>query len=176
MANEAIQLRKSARLFGNVLLIFCTVGMLLSVYALYVEIHAEGDSSFKAWCDINPKMSCSKVFTSKYGKGFGLLEYIVGKTSVLNQPNSIFGMMFYILQIICAMTVSGSLASFALGTSIVANFGSAYLAYILVYILDDVCVVCVSTYIVNAVILYCCYQRYYKIVNIVNIAKSKKQK
>ena len=65
MANEAIQLRKSARLFGNVLLIFCTVGMLLSVYALYVEIHAEGDSSFKAWCDINPKMSCSKVFTSK---------------------------------------------------------------------------------------------------------------
>lgn len=74
------------------------------------------------------------------------------------------------------MTVSGSLASLALGTSIVANFGSAYLAYILVYILDDVCVVCVSTYIVNAVILYCCYQRYYKIVNIVNIAKSKKQK
>lgn len=36
---------------------------------------------------------------------------------------------------------------------IMANIGSVYLGYILYFILEDVCVVCVSTYIVNFVLL-----------------------
>ena len=30
----------------------------------------------------------------------GLLEYVVGRESVLNQPNSVFGILFYIVLII----------------------------------------------------------------------------
>jgi len=39
--------------------------------------------------------------------------------------------------------------------SILANFGSIYLAYILVYVLHDVCVVCVTVYVINAFVLVC---------------------
>ena len=30
----------------------------------------------------------------------GLLEYVVGRESVLNQPNSVFGILFYIVLIV----------------------------------------------------------------------------
>lgn len=41
----------------------------LSVYTVYVESRAEEDKNYEALCDINPKISCTKVFTSEYGKG-----------------------------------------------------------------------------------------------------------
>lgn len=39
----------------------------------------------------------------RYGRGFGLIEYVVGKHHWLNQPNSIFGMIFYVTQVILGM-------------------------------------------------------------------------
>ena len=42
------------------------IGILLSIYAYYVEFHKENDKDFIAACDISETMSCSKVFTSKY--------------------------------------------------------------------------------------------------------------
>ena len=47
------------------ILLLCGLGLLLSVYAYYVEISKEKDSSFKAFCDISASVSCSKVFTSR---------------------------------------------------------------------------------------------------------------
>ena len=35
----------------------------------------------------------------RYGKGFGLLHYIVGEEDWLNQPNSVFGIIFYVLHL-----------------------------------------------------------------------------
>ena len=49
----------------KVQLCFCVVGILVSAYAYYVETSKEKDDSFQALCDINAKVSCSKVFTSK---------------------------------------------------------------------------------------------------------------
>ena len=45
-------------------------------------------------------------------------------------------------------------------TAVLACIGSVYLAYILAFVLRDVCVVCVSTYAVNFYLLYASYQRY----------------
>ena len=40
-------------------------------------------------------------FTStRWGRGFGLVEHVLGKDSVLNQSNSIFGCIFYTLQLL----------------------------------------------------------------------------
>jgi len=39
--------------------------------------------------------------------------------------------------------------------SIVANLGSIYLGYILVYVLHDVCVLCVTIYVINFFVLVC---------------------
>lgn len=75
----------------------CMIGVLLSIYALNIEIHAESDSSYEALCDISEHVSCSKVFTSKYGKGFGIIAPIFGEKSMLNQPNPLYGIFFYSL-------------------------------------------------------------------------------
>ena len=45
-------------------------------------------------------------------------------------------------------------------TSIMSCVGSVYLAFVLFFILKDVCLVCMATYVVNSVLLYLNYQRY----------------
>merc|ERR1711977_392465 len=43
-------------------------------------------------------MSCSKVFNSKYGKGFGIVALVTGDDNhPLNQPNALYGIVFYSL-------------------------------------------------------------------------------
>jgi hypothetical protein len=43
----------------------CIIGIFFCLYALKVELYKEKDSSYKALCDLNEWISCSKVFTSK---------------------------------------------------------------------------------------------------------------
>ena len=45
--------------------LFCVVGIALSGYALHVELSHSHNKEYKALCDINEHMSCSKVFSSK---------------------------------------------------------------------------------------------------------------
>ena len=43
----------------------CIAAIVLSGYALYVEIAKEKDENFEALCDISPQISCSTVLTSR---------------------------------------------------------------------------------------------------------------
>ncbi|KAE8578168.1 hypothetical protein XENTR_v10023372 [Xenopus tropicalis] len=134
-------------------LLLCGVGIALSVYAYHVETSRERDANYTALCDINPSISCSKVFTSRWGRGFGLVEQILGRQSFLNQPNSVFGILFYGLQVLLGFSGSVGAAAALLGTSLVSIAGSLYLAYILFYVLEDFCVICVTTYALNFCLL-----------------------
>lgn len=50
--------------------------------------------------------------------------------------------------------MKGSFAyKFQLATAIMANCGTLWLAYILYFVLNDFCVVCVSTYAINFCVL-----------------------
>jgi vitamin-K-epoxide reductase (warfarin-sensitive) len=131
--------------------LWCVLGILLSFYTLYVEVRHEKDRNFKALCDVNERISCSKVFMSKYGKGFGLFS----KESPFNLPNPVFGIFFYVTQLFVAMFCGrdGRLINFFIIQAIVSNFMSVYLGYILFFVLNDLCVVCVATYVVNALML-----------------------
>lgn len=42
------------------------IGIILSIYAYYVETQSELDSNYEAMCDINEHISCTKVFSSKW--------------------------------------------------------------------------------------------------------------
>ncbi|TRY74178.1 hypothetical protein DNTS_004348, partial [Danionella cerebrum] len=135
-------------------LLLCSLGLVLSVYALHVELSRENDPAYRAMCDIGQSVSCSKVFTSRWGRGFGLVELFTSKDNVLNQPNSLLGILFYALQLGFGQLVSSRAAFFLIVSSWVSVAGSLYLASILVFILEDFCVVCVSTYIINFALLY----------------------
>ncbi|KAK6467849.1 vitamin K epoxide reductase complex subunit 1 [Huso huso] len=116
-------------------LCLCICGLALSVYAYHVETTKEHDASYKAMCDFSASVSCSKVFTSRWGRGFGLVEPLFGRESIANQPNR--------------MMVSGWSVRFLIASSLLSLAGSVFLACILVFVLRDFCVVCVSTYLIN---------------------------
>ncbi|XP_031557315.1 vitamin K epoxide reductase complex subunit 1-like [Actinia tenebrosa] len=143
--------------------ILCLTGIGLSVYALHVELSKTQDDNYKALCDISEHMSCSKVFASKYGTGFGLVEPVLGKDSPLNIPNSIFGIVFYSLVCILGLFKSKFAAMTIFLFSVTSCIGSVYLGYILYFVLHDVCVVCISTYIVNGLLF---------IINFISLRKA----
>jgi len=130
------------------LLWLCLLGVGVSYYGYIVETTKEKDESYQPLCDISEHVSCTKAFMSRYGKGFGLLP----KDSPLYLPNSIYGIIFY--------TIVASLSLFnhywntvlMLIAAIGSNLFSIYLARVL-YLLEDLCVVCVSTYVINALVL-----------------------
>ncbi|CAF1000864.1 unnamed protein product [Didymodactylos carnosus] len=139
-------------------IVYCLsiIGILLSLYAFYVEQNKKRDPNYKAACDFGSRASCSRVLTSKYGTGFGIIEGILGKDSVLNQADSVFAILFYLLSIILNMSKNSKIiAKIRVILSLITNLGSIYLGYILYFILNDICVVCGSMYIVNFLLLIC---------------------
>uniref|UniRef100_A0A2K5IYA8 vitamin-K-epoxide reductase (warfarin-sensitive) n=1 Tax=Colobus angolensis palliatus TaxID=336983 RepID=A0A2K5IYA8_COLAP len=77
----------------------------------------------------------------RWGRKFGLLDSIFGKDGVLNQPNSVFGLIFYILQLLLGMTASAVAALILMTSSIMSVVGSLYLAYILYFVLKEFCII-----------------------------------
>ncbi|XP_071389684.1 vitamin K epoxide reductase complex subunit 1 [Centroberyx affinis] len=132
----------------------CVFGLILSVYALHVELSRERNPEYRAMCDLGESVSCSKVFTSRWGRGFGLVQFLVAQDSALNQPNSVLGIIFYTLQLGLGLSVCKRAALFLVFSSWVSVAGSLYLASILAFVLGDFCMVCVSTYIVNFALLF----------------------
>lgn len=139
---------RKARIF------LCVLGFILSVYALHVELSRESNPDYRAMCDLGEYVSCSKVFTSRWGRGFGLVQIFVGQDSALNQPNSVLGIIFYSLQLGLGLSLSRQAAVFLVLASWVSVAGSLYLASILVFVLGDFCMVCVSTYLINFALLF----------------------
>eukprot|EP00457_Paulinella_chromatophora_P019523 gb/GEZN01021223.1/.p2 GENE.gb/GEZN01021223.1/~~gb/GEZN01021223.1/.p2 ORF type:complete len:100 (-),score=13.47 gb/GEZN01021223.1/:275-574(-) len=81
----------------KLLRIFVTLaGSALSLYSLYVHKQHDLTPGFVAGCDFSATWSCSKVFKSKWGRGFGVLGDLLGKDSVFNQPNGVFGAVYYL--------------------------------------------------------------------------------
>ncbi len=115
------------------------IGLILSIYAYHVEKKAE-NKNYNALCDINDKISCTKVFKSKYGKLSGI-------------SNSVIGIFFYIFIIILYYVKFGWIFYFALLTV----FGSVYLAYLQFFKVRSYCLVCSSIYIVNILLLIFSY-------------------
>ncbi|CAG5907222.1 unnamed protein product [Menidia menidia] len=138
----------------NVRVFLCLFGVVLSVYALHVELSRERDPDYRAMCDLGESVSCSKVFTSRWGRGFGLVQFLLPKDSLLNQPNSVLGILFYTLQMALGLSLSKKAALVLVISSWVSIAGSIYLASILAFVLGDFCMVCVSTYMVNFALLY----------------------
>eukprot|EP01083_Nonionella_stella_P040104 109033_1 len=122
----------------TVLRVLGFIGLWLCAYALYIEYKISVDPDYVASCDLASWISCSKVFSSKYAHMFYF-------------PNAAYGAVFYV--VILVMDTM-KLYQYIMYLSTLTFLSSLYLAYILAFVLKDMCVVCVSTYIVNAAIFF----------------------
>ncbi|KAK7087243.1 vitamin K epoxide reductase complex subunit 1-like protein 1 [Littorina saxatilis] len=151
-------------LFSNMTdrILLSMLGVLISVYSLYIEIRKEHDSSYRAACDFSENMSCSKVLTSKYARGFGVMAKYLGKDHLLNARNCNLGIIFYIVHIVVAVFFAPPLcAPILLMMSTSSIFVSLYLGSILAFVLRDFCLVCVTTYVINGLLFYLNYSFYF---------------
>ncbi|KFB42504.1 AGAP000543-PA-like protein [Anopheles sinensis] len=155
-------------------------GFLLSLYTSYVELRAEQDRSYQALCDISERISCTKVFTSSYGRGFGIAGKVFGEASALNVPNGFYGIFYYFLVAACSFSDHLRIARLNSYLILLSNGLSLYLAYLLYFVLEDLCIVCVTTYAVNLISLILALQkiqilvREEQVMRAINVAKKSK--
>ncbi|CAM9187720.1 unnamed protein product, partial [Phaeothamnion confervicola] len=104
--------------------------------------------------------SCSKVFLSDWGKIFskvGLLE----EGHILDLPNAAYGLAFFGLVAIVALLPVASFRSrarFVFWISVPTVPLCLVLAYVLAFVLEDVCIVCCATYLCNFFVLWLSYR------------------
>lgn len=140
----------------GIFLLLGFLGVLASLYAMYVERQGSTNKEYVALCDINNSMSCSRVLKSEYAK-LGRFMFGLRADHPLNVPNTYFGLVFYIGVMMYSIypfmffPFSSHLLFFA---SVLSIGASCVLAYILAFVLRDVCLVCMTTYVINALILY----------------------
>lgn len=140
----------STSVYHRIVTILCLIGISLSLYAFYVETRKSHDPTYQAACDLGTRMSCSRVLTSRWGRGFGLLP----TDSIFNLPDSLFGLMYYCFSLVLNRSNrSERIARLRVILSILTNLGSVYLSYILYFILQDICFVCCGMYVVNFLLL-----------------------
>ncbi|XP_026479911.1 vitamin K epoxide reductase complex subunit 1-like protein 1 [Ctenocephalides felis] len=149
-----------ARTYSICLGVTCMFASILSAYALLVELSAELHPDQPAMCDIGEHMSCSRVLTSRYGKGFGIVGLILGENSKFNQPNGFTGIIFYSFISTLALTEKRWTAKIQLALSFISILLSIYLACILYFVLHDLCVVCVTIYFLNLINFILSYKRH----------------
>ncbi|XP_052631075.1 vitamin K epoxide reductase complex subunit 1-like protein 1 [Harpia harpyja] len=139
----------------------CLAGAALSLYALHVERARARDPSYRAACDLGPAVSCTRVFASRWGRGLGLVEVVAGRDSVANVPNGAIGVVFYLLQGLLVGTLPGRVTAAALlGTSVASAMASLWLAGVLAFGLRDFCLVCITTYVLNGLLLALNWRRW----------------
>ncbi|KYN26760.1 PREDICTED: vitamin K epoxide reductase complex subunit 1 [Trachymyrmex cornetzi] len=135
----------------------CVLGLGFSYYAYTVEVKKEQDDSYQPLCDISEHISCTKVFMTEHGKGLGLFP----KDSVFNIRNPIYGSIFYTLIVILSVTNNYTFSATTVILGIISNIFSIYLSLIL-YLYRDICIVCISMYIINVVITFFAIKKFRK--------------
>ena len=109
------------------------LGLLVSLYAFRTELKIKHDKKFKAICDKNNKVSCSKAFLSKYNNLSGI-------------PNSLAGVIFYL---ILFLLITYNLKEFIFPLTLLAFIGSLFLGYLSYVKLKVFCIVCNLIYLIN---------------------------
>jgi len=140
-------------------IIWCIIGIGVCAYAIYIESEEYDNKKndgkqTERLCDINDWISCTAVLNSEYSHMtkmiFGLKE-----NNMFNWSNAHYGFAYYVLlltfQFYPFTLIPYHNYLFLCGT-IGSVLASCVLAYILRYILHQLCLICVFMYIVNAVL------------------------
>lgn len=148
--------KTSTRINSKLLFIVAAVGLCVSIYGYYVEMKKEMDDSYSALCDLNPMYSCTKILNSEYGRLLRFFQ-IVEINSVFDVPNTVGGMIFYIVMMFGSFFTNSRDDHITDGIRMVLLFAatisvmlSAYLAWVMAYKLAGIiCIVCLLSYVCN---------------------------
>lgn len=116
----------------------------------YLRDQINKNPDYVAMCDIAEKISCSSVISSEYSKFFSFIG-LVPEGSVLDVSTAIYGAAFYAALLI--LNVLSDAKRVILAAAVIANIISVILVYIMIFILQDLCVVCMCTHACNFTIL-----------------------
>lgn len=140
--------------------LLCLIGLGLSGYTLYVqEEMSKNPETYKALCDIDEEISCTKVFNTTYAKGFGLVDKVLPADHWANQSNAVYGLAGYGFLLLLSLLRFLFLARFQLLLVFLINCFSVYLGYLLVFVIETVCILCYSCYAVNFLLLLASWQK-----------------
>lgn len=121
------------------------LGLCISLYAHWVDRKLLYNASYKPACDISGKISCSKPFSSPYSQVLGISNIMMGVI--------FYTSMFWLaISDFCYLLFIGALSSVVF---------SVYLAYILMFKIKTACLICISLYIVNILLLVATYYNLY---------------
>lgn len=126
-------------------------GITLCLYAIYVEENGK-NPEYVAVCDISNKVSCTKVLTSEYSHMAKLL-FRLDDDDFFNMSNAQYGLIYYIILLglpLLSFIPYYNLIYFILTLSSV--IASVALAAILYYILEEMCIVCITMYVINIIL------------------------
>ncbi|KAL4127795.1 oxidoreductase activity protein [Phytophthora ramorum] len=130
------------------------LGVAVSSYGVYVKRQKLAwKDGYSALCDVE-RFSCSQVLTSEYSS---LLAYwgIVEKRSLLDVSNAHLGVLAYsVFMLYPVVRMAPYHAEFYCVVSCCATTVMLYLAYILAFVLQDFCLVCIATYVVTGGLLW----------------------
>jgi len=122
-------------------IIICIIGLIISAYGIIVERKIQQDALYKPTCDISSAVSCSKPFLSPYGKILGI-------------SNIWASALYYIAMIALATTNYTTIVFMA---SCMGLLASCAFAYILIFKIQSLCLICVSLYVTNIALALACY-------------------
>ncbi|XP_055297430.1 vitamin K epoxide reductase complex subunit 1-like protein 1 [Sitodiplosis mosellana] len=131
----------------------CIIGCGLSAYSYYLTVTLEEDDEYEALCDISEHISCSKSLQSEYGRGFGLIAPYFGSDSFFNQPNGLWGLMFYTTESLLGFSKNPLVVKVQVILSILSIGISSWLGYVSYFELQNLCFVCVGLFIINIIIV-----------------------
>ncbi|XP_025200235.1 vitamin K epoxide reductase complex subunit 1-like protein 1 [Melanaphis sacchari] len=102
----------------------------------------------------------------RYAKGFGIVRYIFGENSAINVPNGLTGMLFYILSFMLSCSDRHKIVKVHYYLAIMSNISTFYLASVLMFIVRELCLVCLITYFINAISLLCVSSKQRKLLSL----------
>lgn len=131
----------------------------------------------------------------RFGRGFGIVGKLYGDESVINVRNPYYGIFFYVIVIILSecnnilKQLSGIINNLLTGfidysivsrllmlVTCASNLLSIYLAYLLIFVIKSICVVCVSLYCINFIISILCIRKHDNLMERINDDKFKNKK
>lgn len=116
-------------------------GFIVSLYSLFLEYKIKNNPLYEPACNLSDKISCTKPIVSPYGKLLGI-------------SNSIIGLIFYSMAITLAIF---DLTMLIFCCAIAACLVSVYLAWILYTKIQALCLVCLTIYLINGLLLIVSY-------------------